>query len=107
MRLREWFFPQYVVNLGASKGGERLEVDVELQKLGTRKTLRVDSVESLTPDATAELVEVIDSPDTEFTNCRVLFTPRRGYEGLLYAEVMFHTETGGQDVAFITRVMPE
>jgi hypothetical protein len=106
-RLQGWFFPEYVVNLGRSKGGERVEVDVELQKLRDGMTLRVDSVESMTPDATAELVEVTDSPDTKFTNCRVRFTPRRGYEGLLYADVMFHTETGGQDVAFITRVLPD
>jgi hypothetical protein len=105
-RPQGWFFSEYLVNLGASRGGDPREVDVELQKLRDRKTLRVISVESLTSDATAELIEVTDTADSEFTNCRVRFTPRRDFEGLLYADVMFHTEAGDQDVAFMTRVLP-
>jgi hypothetical protein len=107
VREQRWFFPEYLVNLGQLKGGETVEADIELQKIRGRTTLRIDSVESLTPDATAELVEVIDSPDTEFMVCIVRFTPRRGHEGVLYADVVFRTEAGDQDFPFISRVVPK
>jgi hypothetical protein len=101
---RQWFYTEYLVNLGVLKAGAPVEADVEMQKFGGRKTLRVDAVESLTPDATAELVKADDSPESEFTICRVRFTPRPGFKGLLYADVMIRTETGDFDLPFIARV---
>lgn len=104
VRERQWFFTDYVALLGRVKGGEPVEAEVEIEKFGGRQTLRVDGVQSLTPDATAELIDVQDSADDKFTECRVRFTPRRGYEGLLYADVLFKTETGDQDVPFLCTV---
>ena len=67
--------------------------------------LLVQSVESLTPDATARLITTIDPPGEKYT-ARVRFTPRADYRGPMYAMVMFHTTTGDWDVAFLARVLP-
>jgi hypothetical protein len=105
-RERGWFYPDYLVNLGNLKAGAPVEADVEIRKFRGRTTLRVDSAESLTPGTTAELVEVMDSAQSDSTVCRVRFRADRGTEGLLYAYVLLRTEAGAQELPFIARVVP-
>jgi hypothetical protein len=104
VRQQQWFFTDYVALLGEVRAGRPVEADVQIEKLRGRQTLRVDAVESLSPDATAELVDVTDAPGDKHTLVRVRFTPRAGYRGLLYADVLIKTETGDQDLAFICTV---
>jgi hypothetical protein len=63
----------------------------------------VTSVESLSEDVTAELVEAREGEGL-FTTCTVRFTAHRGVEGLVYAMVKFSTASGDKDVAFVARV---
>lgn len=100
---RRWIFVEYLANLGAVTAGETVEVDVGLLKFRKRKTVQITSVESLDPNATAELIETIDTPG-KFATCRVRFTPKAGYEGLLYAMVFFDSDVGGKDIAFVAKV---
>jgi hypothetical protein len=104
VRQQQWFFTDYVALLGRVRAGGPVEADVEIEKMRGCPTLRVDAVESRSPDATAELVDVTDEAGDKHTLVRVRFTPRAGYEGLLYADVLIKTETGDQDVAFICTV---
>jgi hypothetical protein len=101
---RGWIFRGgYLVNLGSVKEGTPVEVEVDLRRLPTRQRISVIAVESLSPDATAELVEAREGEGL-YTTCTVRFTAHRGYEGLLYAMVMFRTASGDKDVAFVAKV---
>ncbi|MCH8006483.1 MAG: DUF1573 domain-containing protein [Planctomycetes bacterium] len=106
-RERGWSFKEYIANLGAVAGGKSIEVDVEIDN----KTLvPILSVESMSPDARAELVST--QPRSGgltggVTRCRVRFTPRQGYEGMLYALVLFRSGTGDKEIAFISRVLDQ
>ena len=103
---RGWIFREYLVNLGSVKGGLPVEVEVDLRRLPSLQRISVTSVESLSDDATAELVEAREGGGL-FTTCTVRFTARRGVEELLYAMVMFRTASGDKDVAFVARVLPD
>ncbi len=104
---RGWSFKEYIANLGAVAGGKTVEVDVEIDN----KTLvPILSVQSMSPDARAELVST--QPRSGgftggVTSCRVRFTPRQGYEGMLYALVLFRSGTGDKEIAFISRVLDQ
>jgi hypothetical protein len=101
---QQWFFTDYLTLLGRVRADRPVEAEVQIEKLRGRPTLRVEAVESLSPDATVELAGVTDEAGDKHTLVRVRFTPRAGYEGLLYADVLVKTETGDQDVAFICTV---
>ncbi len=99
---RNWIFQEYLVNLGAVQAGRSVEVDVGIRNWDS---VPIHAVESLTPDATAELVST-DDPPGETTTCRVRFTPRKGFQGVLYAPVNFKSERGDMDVAFLVKIQP-
>ncbi|MHC4080258.1 MAG: DUF1573 domain-containing protein [Planctomycetota bacterium] len=103
---RGWIFREYLANLGSVKAGVPVEVDVDLRRLPSLQRITVTGVESLNPDATAELVEAREGTGL-YTTCTVRFTADRDYEGLLYAMVLFRTESGDKDVAFVARVLPD
>ena len=100
---RNWIFREYMVNVGAVKAGTSIEVEVALRNWDS---VPVHTVESLSPDATAELLSTAD-PEGELTTCRVRFTPRKGFEGLLYAPVNFRSDRGDMDMPFLVRVLPD
>lgn len=97
---RNWIFLEYIVNLDRIKAGKTIELEVALRNWDG---IPVYAVESLSPDATAELVSTADPPG-ETTTCKVRFTPRAGYKGLLYAMVNFKSDTGDMDIPFIAQV---
>ena len=98
-------FNEYMVNLGGLKAGEPIDIDVGIRRLDDKPTVGLIAVESLSPDATAELVTILEPADEDST-CRVRFTPRAGYDGLMYAMVNFRSATGYTDLAFLARVSP-
>ncbi len=99
---RGWRFKEYIVNLGGLRSGQGVEVDVDLPNPGR---VRINAVQSTTADAQAELMSTRETTGGT-TTCRVRFTPRVGYQGMLYAMVMFSSDTGDKDIAFIARVLP-
>ncbi len=102
-RQRDWRFPEYIAQLGALHAGVPAEVDVDIVN---ENNVRIFAVRSGSSDADAELVST--SPkEGEITTYRVRLTPRRGFQGMLYVMVLFHSDTGSQDIAFIGRVMPQ
>ncbi|MHC5006522.1 MAG: DUF1573 domain-containing protein [Planctomycetota bacterium] len=100
---RGWIFREYLANLGSVKAGVPVEVEVDLRRLPSLQRISVTSVESLSEDVTAELVEAREGEGL-FTTCTVRFTAHRGVEGLVYAMVKFSTASGDKDVAFVARV---
>jgi hypothetical protein len=101
-RQRDWRFPEYIAQLGALHAGMPAEVDIDIVN---ENNVRIFAVQSGSSDADAELVST--SPkEGEITTYRVRLTPRRGFQGMLYAMVLFHSDTGSHDIAFIGRVMP-
>ena len=106
-RERGWSFKEYIANLGAIAGGKPVEVDVEIDN---KSLVPILSVESMSPDARAELVSTHPRSGGltgGVTSCRVRFTPRQGYEGMLYALVLFRSGTGDKELAFISRVLKQ
>ncbi len=104
-RQRGWLFSEYMTNLGSLAAGEPTEIDVDVRRINEQPTSGIYAVESLSPDATAELVTIVDmAPPSDVSTIRVRFTPRRGYEGLLYALVNFKARGGDKDTAFLARV---
>ncbi len=99
---RNWIFQEYLVNLGAVRGGQAVELDVGIRNWDG---IPFHAVESLSSDVTAELVSTADPPG-ETTTCRVRLTPRKGYEGVLYADVTFKSETGDCDMPVLAKVLP-
>lgn len=97
---RGWLPAEYLANLGTIRAGKSVEVEVAIRNWNN---IEIYAVESLSPDATAELVSTADPPG-ETTTCRVRFTPREGYEGMLYAMVNFKSPTGDKDFAFVAQV---
>lgn len=99
---RGWVFKEPIVSLGAIVAGVPVEADVDLHNRGG---VPITGVESLSPDATAQLLSSAPGSGTT-TTCRVRFTPARGARGMLYAMVLFRSPAGDKDVAFVARVMP-
>ena len=103
---RGWFSPPYMINAGAVIAGTPVDLDVEVQRLDDRPGTGIYAVESLSPDATAEFLGILEPPGDTST-VRVRFTPRAGTAGMLYAAVRLKSATGDADVAFLARVLPE
>ncbi len=101
-RQRGWRFKEYIVNLGGLTAGRDVEVNVDLPN---SSGVRINGVTSLNTNALAILVST-HSIAHDISSCRVRFTPSRGYQGMLYAMVMFQSDTGNKDIAFIARVQP-
>ena len=100
---RGWQSKEVIAQLGAMQAGVPIEVDVDILN---KKNVRIFAVQSRSSAADAELVST--SPkEGGITTYRVRLTPRRGYEGMLYAMVLFRSDTGSKDIAFIGRVMPQ
>ncbi len=89
------------MNLGAIAAGEPLEAEVVLHN---RERIPITGVTSLSADATAELIST-GAPEAETVSYRLRFTPRVGYQGMLYAMVLFQSPRGDKDVAFVARVL--
>ncbi len=102
-RQRTWRFKEYIEQLGALHAGVPVEVDVDIVN---EKNVRIFAVQSRSSGADAELVST-SRKEGDVTTYRVRLTPRRGYEGMLYAMVLFRSDTGSKDIAFIGRVMPQ
>ena len=102
-RQRTWRFKEYIEQLGALHAGVPVEVDVDIVN---EKNVRIFAVQSRSSGADAELVST-SRGEGDITTYRVRLTPRRGYEGMLYAMVLFRSDTGSKDIAFIGRVMPQ
>ncbi len=98
---RGWYFHEYVASFGAVRAGRSAETEVEIAHTAAR--VPISGVRSLSPDARAELLSAEAGPG-DSTVCRVRFTPRAGYQGLLYAMVEFQSPTGAKDIAFIASV---
>ena len=102
-RQRTWRFSEFIAQLGALQGGVPVEVDIDIVN---EKNVRIFAVESRSSIADAELVATSRNSG-DITTCRVRFTPHRGFEGMLYAMVLFRSDSGSKDIAFIGRVMPD
>ena len=102
-RQRTWRFKEYIEQLGALQAGVPTEVDVDIVN---ENNVRIFAVQSRSSGADAELVST-SRKEGDITTYRVRLTPRRGYEGMLYAMVLFRSDTGSKDIAFIGRVMPQ
>ena len=100
---RTWRFKVHMVQLGALQVGQPIEVDVDIHN---EKNVRIHAVESRSSTADAELVSSTPG-EGDITTCRVRFTPHRGSQGMLYAMVLFRSDTGSKDIAFIGRVTPD
>jgi hypothetical protein len=98
---RKWTFKEPIVNLGAIAAGEPLETEVVLHN---REGVPITGVISLSADATAELIST-GAAKGETVSYQVRFTPRAGYQGMLYAMVLFQSPKGDKDVAFVARVL--
>ena len=103
---RGWIFHQYMLNAGAVIAGTPVDLDVDVRSLNDQLGSGIDAVESLSPDATAEFLGILEPPGDTGT-VRVRFTPRAGTEGMLYAMVNFKSPTGDKEIAFLVRVLPE
>lgn len=101
-RERGWFFKDAVANLGAVRGGETVEAEVELGAYRPADVAITGAV-SQSPDATAELVSW-DADPNGTVKVHVRVTPRRGYEGMLYAMVDIESATGNKAIAFVAKV---
>ncbi len=104
-RQRGWFFKDAIVNLETVRAGQAVETDVDVQPYEDASAFSIETVQSLSPDATARLVSTAPV-ENDMIACRVSFTPKRGFSGLLYAMVRFTSPTGHADVAFVARVVP-
>jgi len=103
---RGWMSHPYMINAGAVIAGTAVDLDVEVQRLDDLPSSGIYAVESLSPDATAEFLGILEPPGDTST-VRVRFTPRKGTEGMLYAVVMLKSATGDADIAFLASVLPE
>ena len=104
---RGWMFHQYMLNAGAVIAGTPVDLDAEVRRLNEQPGSGIYAVESLSPDATAEFLGILESPGDDMSTVRVRFTPRAGTEGMLYAMVNFKSPTGDKEIAFLARVLPE
>lgn len=102
-RQRTWRFSEFIAQLGALRGGVPIEVDVDIVNKGN---VRIYAAQSRSSDADAELVST-SRRSGDITSCRVRFTPHRGVQGMLYAMVLFRSDSGSKDIAFIGQVMPD
>ncbi len=101
-RQRTWRFSEFIAQLGALQGGVPIDVEVDIVN---EKNVRIYAAQSRSSDADAELVST-SRKNGDTTTCRVRLTPRRGFEGMLYAMVLFRSDSGSKDIAFIGRVVP-
>ncbi len=85
------------------QAGVPVEIDVDIDN---KENVRIYAAESRSSTADAELVST-KPKDGGITTCRVRLTPHRGLEGMLYAMVLFRSDSGSKDIAFIGRVVPE
>ncbi len=102
-RQRTWRFSEFIAQLGALQGGVPVELDVDIVNKGN---VRIYAAESRSSAADAELLST-SRRSGDITSCRVRFTPHRGVQGMLYAMVLFRSDSGSKDIAFIGRVMPD
>ncbi len=104
-RQRHWLFSEYVANAGTLRAGQPIELDVDVRRLDGVASTGISAVESRSPDATAELVSIFEPSGSDVSTCRVRFTPRAGFRGLLYAMINFRSPGGDKDIAFLARVV--
>jgi len=102
---RGWMFYVYMVNAGAVTAGTSVDLDVDLRRLNELPSTGINAVESLTRDATAEFLGILEPPG-EPSTVRFRFTPGAETSGLMYAMVNFKSLTGDKEIAVIARVMP-
>ena len=105
IKQRGWMFYAYMVNAGSLTAGTSVDLDVDVRRLNERPDCGINAVESLTPDATAEFLGIMEPPD-EPSTVRFRFTPRVGTSGLMYAMVDFKSLTGDKAIAVLARVLP-
>ena len=101
---RGWLFNQWMLNAGVVRPGEPVELDVGVRRLDMAATCGINAAESLTPDATAEFVGILEPPG-EGSTVRLRFTARPGTTGMLYAMVNFKSPTGDMEIAVLARVV--
>ncbi len=104
-RQRRWIFSEPLVNAELLPAGRPIDLDVDVWRYDGIASTGIDQVRSLSSDATAELVGCSDPQEGDVSTCRVRFTPRAGFRGLLYAMVDFRGPSGGEDIAFVARVV--
>jgi len=103
-RDRGWYFKEYIAQLNAIEAGKPVEAEVLLPV--TKSGIKIQSVQSQSQNAHAQLISSITSDDGKSITCRVRFTPRKDYKGVIYAMVMFKSNTGSKDIPFIAKVVP-
>lgn len=102
-RARGWYFKEYIAQLGAIEAGKPVEVEVLIPV--TKQGIKIQSVQSLSQNIHAQLVSSTTN-DNDTITCRVRITPRKEYQGVIYAMVMFKSNTGSKDIPFIAKVVP-
>ena len=100
---RGWYFKEYISQLGAIAAGKPVEVDVIIPF--DKPGIKFQSVQSLSQNIHAQLVSSTTN-DNDTITCRVRITPRKEYQGVIYAMVMFKSNTGSKDIPFIAKVVP-
>ena len=101
---RGWYFKEYIAQMGAIEAGKPVEVDVIIPF--DKSGVKFQSVQSQSQNAHAQLISSTTSDDGKSITCRVRFTPRKDYKGVIYAMVMFKSNTGSKDIPFIAKVVP-
>jgi hypothetical protein len=104
-RQRRWLFSEPLVSAGLLSAGKPVELDIDIWRYDGVAGTGINQVRSLSPDATAELIGCSEQPEGDGTICRVRFTPRAGFRGLLYAMVDVRGPAGGKDIAFVARIV--
>lgn len=100
---RGWYFKEYIAQLGAIEAGKPVETEVLIPL--DKKGIKILSVQSLSQNAHAQLISSSTSDDGKKITCRVRFTPSKEYKGVIYAMVVFKSNTGNKDIPFIAKVV--
>ena len=93
-----------MINAGTVRAGETVELDLGVRRLDGRTTCGISAAESLTPDATAEFIGIMEPPG-EMSTVHLRFTPQPGVAGQIYAIVNFSSPTGDKTIAVLARVV--
>jgi hypothetical protein len=104
-RQRRWIFSEPLVNAGLLPAGKPIDLDVGVWRYDGVASTGINQVRSLSADATAELIGCSEPQEGDVSTCRVRFTPRAGFRGMLYAMVDLRGPAGGKDIAFVARVV--
>ncbi len=102
---RGWMFPVYMINAGAVTAGTSVDLDADVKRLNERPSCGINAVESLSPDATAEFLGILEPPG-EPSTIRFRFTPSAGTSGLTSAMINFKSLTGDKAIVVVARVIP-